>query len=68
VTETSKSEPEEKYHWVVWFRQGGRLYTYLHRTVEDMTSMVEKHYAEHATYPYRMWVIVDGEIQKVVIE
>lgn len=58
---------EEKYHWIVMFRKGGKLYPYMYRTVSEMVLTVKSHYDRHAVYPYRMWVIVDDEVQKVVI-
>ena|SRR5689334_9588844 len=63
-----EDQDEEKYHWVVWFRKGGKLYTYMYRSVPDMVKMVQDHYAKHAVHPYRMWVLVEGEIQKVEIK
>jgi hypothetical protein len=64
---TDETQEEEKYHWIVMFNRGGKIYTYLYRTTPHMTEVVKRYYAEHDKYPYRMWVIVDGEIQKVVI-
>lgn len=58
---------EEKYQWIVWFHPGGRLYTYLNRTVPHMAEVLGRYHAQHGKYPHRVWVIVDNEIQKVVI-
>lgn len=59
---------EEKYYWIILFKSGGRLYPYLFRTVPYMTQVIKKYCDEHGgTYPFRVWVIVDNEIQKVVI-
>jgi len=58
---------EEKYHWIVLFAKGGKLYPYLHRTIPHMTGVIKRFYAEHGHYPFRVWVIVDDEVQKVVI-
>lgn len=60
-------EPEAKYHWIVMFRKGGRLYPYLWRTIPDMTTIVKSHYERSGVWPHRMWVIVEDEVQKVVI-
>lgn len=67
MTEDTPQEPEEKYRWIVMFKKGGKLYTYLNRTIPFMTAVIGKYRDEHAEYPYRVWVVVDDEIQKVVI-
>lgn len=62
-----KEELEEKLQWLVMFRMGGKTYTYMNRTVPDMTIVVKNHHDKYGVYPHRMWVIVDDEVQKVVI-
>lgn len=58
---------EEKYCWVVMFQRGEKLYTYVNRTVPFMSATLAKYHAKNGTYPYRMWVIVDDEVQKVAV-
>lgn len=58
---------EEKYRWIIMFQSGGKLYTYLNRTVPHMAEVVKRYHDEHASYPHRMWVVVDDDMQKVVI-
>lgn len=67
VTLVTDEQDEGKYHWIIMFTRGARLYTYLHRTVPFMTKVLKASYEEHGKYPYRVWVIVDDEIQKVEI-
>lgn len=50
--------------WVVLFEEGGRLYTY-NRTREDMTSYISERFNVRGELPYRIWAIIDGEMQKV---
>jgi len=59
--------PEDKYHWIVVFRKSGKVYPYMYRTVPEMTLVVKGHHDKYGAYPYRMWVIVEDEVQKVVI-
>lgn len=67
VTLVTETIEEDRHHWIVMFSEREKLYAYLYRTVPYMTEVVRKFYSEHARWPYRMWVIVDGEIQKVEI-
>lgn len=60
-------QPDDKYHWIVLFHERGKVYPYLYRDVSYMTAVVKKFYDEHGRYPYRMWAIVDGKMQKVEI-
>lgn len=60
-------EDEEKLHWIVVFNKGGKIYPYMYRTVEYMAAIVKDHHIRHNKYPYRMWVIVDDEVQRVEI-
>lgn len=60
-------EREEKYHWIVVFRKGGKVYPYMYRTVEHMTGTVKAHYDKYGVYPHAMWVMVEDEMQKVEI-
>lgn len=59
---------EEKHHWVVQFTRYGKIYTYMFRSTEFMEKVYASAYAKHGVYPFASWVIVDGEMQKVVIE
>ncbi len=68
VTPVTDETDEEKFHWVVMFNQGGKLYTYMYRNVPYMTDVVQKFSDQHGRFPYRMWVIVGGEMQKVEIK
>lgn len=61
-------QDEEKYHWVVIFNKGGKVYPYLYRTIEHMAGVVKKFHDEHNRYPYLMWAIVEDKMQEVVIE
>lgn len=67
VTVVSEQSDDEKYHWIVVFRRYGKVYPYMYRTVETMAETVRVHHEKYGVYPYRMWVIVNDEIQKVVI-
>ncbi len=60
-------QPEEKYHWIVIFRKGSKVYTYQNRTERELNQVVKDHYEKYGVHPYRMWVIADDEIEKVVI-
>jgi hypothetical protein len=60
-------EEVEKYRWIIMFQEEGKLYTYLWRTKAHMADVLKKHYDEHASYPYKIWVVVDDEMHKVVI-
>jgi len=60
-------DTEGKLHWIVIFNKEGKIYPYMYRSVEYMTMVVKAHHDKYNKYPYRMWVIVDDEIQKVVI-
>lgn len=60
-------DAEEKYHWVVVFRRNQLPYTYKFRSVPYMVEVCAKHKDRYGVYPFRMWVIVDDEIQKVEI-
>ena len=63
------TEPvDELYDWIVMFRKNERrLYTYMSRSVGYMEGAIKKSYEKHGYHPYRIWVLVDGEIQKVEI-
>ena len=63
----TEAAEERRYHWIVIFKERGKIYTYLNRTIPYMSAVVKKFYDDHDQYPYRMWVIVDGEIQKVEV-
>lgn len=67
VTETATEE--DRYHWIVMFNENDSkgVYTYKYRSVPYMTAVVKKFHDEHNRYPYRIWVIVDGNVQKVEI-
>lgn len=62
-----KEEPEEKFRWLVMFVPRGKIYTYMYKTVPQMTEIIKFSHEKHGFYPYRAWVIVDDEVQKVVI-
>ncbi len=62
-----EDESEERYHWIVVFRKGGKPYTYMFRTIEEMAATMKSHRARKGDYPYRTWVVVDDEIQKVIV-
>lgn len=68
VIAVTEQSDEEKYHWIVMFNERGKVYPYLYRTVLHMTDVVQRFFVEHGRYPYRMWAIVEGEIQKVEIK
>lgn len=65
VAPVTEEAEEEKYHWIVMFNQRGKVYPYLYRTLPHMTAVVKKFHDEHSRYPFLMWVIVEGEMQKV---
>lgn len=58
-------QPEEKYHWIVVFRKGGKLYPYLYRTVTEMTLIVKANKDRSGSYPHRVWAIINDEVHKV---
>jgi len=62
------TDEEEKYHWLVVFRERQAPYTYKFRTESYMAEVVAKHREQYGVFPYRMWIIVDNEIKKVVIK
>lgn len=61
-------QQEEKHHWIVIFNQHGKVYTYMYRTVPYMTEVIKKFHDQHNRWPYRMWAIVDGEMERVIVE
>lgn len=60
-------DEEEKYHWLVVFKEGQLPYMYKFRSESYMVEQLVKHRQRNGVYPFRMWVIVDNEIQKVDI-
>lgn len=64
---TEVDEDEKKYHWMIMFSEAGKVYAYQFRTMSHMAQVLGKFFAEHGRYPFRVWSIVDGEIQKVNI-
>lgn len=68
VTTPDEEAPEGRYNWIVVFGKGGKPYTYLKRSIPYMALVVKKFHKEHGTYPHRMWVLVDDEIQAVEIK
>lgn len=67
MTEEPVEEVEEKYRWIIMFHEEGKLYTYLWRTKAYMAGVLKKYYDEHTSYPYKIWVVVDDEMHKVMI-
>lgn len=61
------TDEDEKYHWFVIFRKGEKPYSYLYRTIGHMTDVIQRSYERTGSYPHRMWVIVNDEVNKVVI-
>lgn len=63
-----EKDQEEKFRWLVMFEPRGKIYTYMYKTVSQMAEAIRISYEEHErTYPYRVWVIVNDEVQKVEI-
>lgn len=55
--------PSDKHHFVIIYEEGGRLYTY-RMTVDEMQTML----TDRGTLrdpPWRVWVVIDGEMTKV---
>lgn len=64
----TEAADEEKYQWVVRFNPGGKLYTYMYRTVAHMAGVVEVFQEKEGRFPHRMWVVVGDEMHKVDIK
>lgn len=59
-------EPDEKFHWHVVFRQGGKTYTYQYRTVEYMIGEIDRRTAEHGVPPFSIFAYsMDGTMRPV---
>lgn len=56
----------DRHHWIVQYEQGGRLYTYF-MSFEEMTSKMTERYEIRLGVPFRTWVIVNDEMEKVNI-
>lgn len=63
VTEISE---DEEYDWIVRFSPTKRkYYTYTQWTVKQMQKALADSYARDERYPYRVWIVLDGEMIKV---
>ena len=60
-------DEDGRYHWFVVFRKGDAPYPYKFRNLDYMTAVFQKSYDRTGSYPFRVWVIIDDEIQKVTV-
>jgi hypothetical protein len=64
------------FNWIIQYEKGGRLYTYLMTREEmtaklmireEMTAKITERHEIRLDLPFRVWVIIDDEIQKVTM-
>lgn len=58
---------EEKYYWLVVFKEGQSPISYKSRTSSEMVDVVASYYNRHKVYPFRIWVFEDRKMQRVEI-
>lgn len=60
-------DDQEQAYWIVVFVEGEKPYTYNRRTEQQMIDMVKANFAKKHVFPWRVWVIENGEMVKVTI-
>lgn len=67
VSYVSDSGP--KYTWIVLFKEyDPKPYTYVHRSVAHMEAIIADSYRRHGQFPFGVWAIINGEMEKAEVK